>query len=167
MASRLCTEHGRVIVLEDDIVVSPIFLNYMNAALDKYIDEPKVMQISGNMFPVSHPETLPETFFCRVITSWGWATWDRAWRKFEPDIKELINKIRARKLRKEFNIGGYDYFQMLIMQSKGMLDSWAVSWYASVFLSDGLCLHLLAWSIILDTMEAVFIVQRLISLKEQ
>ena len=138
--SKLCEEFGRVIVLEDDLVVSPMFLAYMRTALDKYNDEPMVMQISGNMFPVLHPEALPETFFCRVTTSWGWATWDRAWRKFETDAKKLADMIMTQKLRKDFD-SGYDYFQMLAMQARGEIDSWAIRWYASVFLSRGLCLH--------------------------
>lgn len=138
--SRLCEEYGRVIVVEDDLVVSPVFLAYMNKALDKYHDEPRVMQISGNMFPVPHPEVLPRTFFCSAITSWGWATWDRAWRKFEPDAKKLADMITTQRLRKGFDIG-HDYFQMLTMQTRGEIDSWAIRWYASVFLSRGLCLH--------------------------
>lgn len=127
-------------MLEDDLVVSPVFLTYMHTALDKYNDEARVMQISGNMFPVPHPEVLPRTFFCRSTTSWGWATWDRAWRKFEPDAKKLADMITTQGLRKEFDIG-HDYFQMLIMQARGEIDSWAIRWYASVFLSGGFCLH--------------------------
>lgn len=138
--TNLCDEYGQVIVLEDDLVVSPVFLTFMNTALDKYRDEERVMQISGNMFPVLHPETLPKTFFCRATTSWGWATWERAWRKFEPSAQKLASKIIAQKLRKEFDIGG-DHFQMLVMQENGEGDSWAIRWYASVFLAGGLCLH--------------------------
>jgi hypothetical protein len=92
------------------------------------------------MFPVPHPEALPRTFFCKATTCWGWATWDRAWRKFEPDAKKLADMITTQKLRKEFDIG-YDYFQMLTLQGRGEIDSWAIRWYASVFLSGGFCLH--------------------------
>ncbi len=134
------SKHGRIIVLEDDLVTSPHFLAYMNRALEHYAHEEKVMQISANMFPVSSSDVLPETFFCRMSTSWGWGTWDRAWRKFEPDADKLIKMIIAKKLRKEFDMG-YSYFQMLEMQARGETDSWAIRWYASVFLTDGLCLH--------------------------
>jgi hypothetical protein len=138
--TKLCGELGRVIVLEDDLIVSPHFLDYMNRALERYAQEEKVMQISANMFPIKPAETLPETFFCRMTTSWGWATWDRAWRKFEPDAKRLARMIRARKLREEFDMKYY-YFQMLESQARGEIDSWAIRWYASVFLAGGLCLH--------------------------
>lgn len=138
--TKVVNERGRIIVLEDDLVVSPYFLGYMNRALEHYSHEEKVMQISANMFPISSNEVLPETFFCKMTTSWGWGTWDRAWCKFEPDADKLIMMITAKKLRKEFDMG-YSYFQMLEMQTRGETDSWAIRWYASVFLAGGLCLH--------------------------
>jgi len=133
-------KHGRIIVLEDDLIVTSHFLDYMNRALEYYAHEKKVMQISANMFPISSSEVLPETFFCKMTTSWGWATWDRAWRKFEPDANKLIKMVIAKRLRKEFDMG-YSYFQMLEMQARCEVDSWAIRWYASVFLAGGLCLH--------------------------
>lgn len=138
--TRLCNEYGQVIVLEDDLVVSPYFLDYMNHALENYLHDEKVMQISGYMFPISSSVALPETFFCKMTTSWGWATWDRAWCKFDPDANKLANIIVAKKLRNEFDME-CDYLRMLKMQSKGEIDSWAIRWYASVFLAEGLCLH--------------------------
>lgn len=138
--TKVVNERGRIIVLEDDLIVSPYFLDYMNRALELYSNEEKVMQISANMFPISSSEVLPETFFCKMTTSWGWGTWDRAWRKFEPDADKLIKMIIAKGLRKEFDMG-YSYFQMLEMQARGEVNSWAIRWYASVFLAGGLCLH--------------------------
>ncbi len=138
--THLCNEYGRVIVLEDDLVTSPYFLEYMNSALDHYQADERVMQISGYMFPLSHPEVLPQTFFCTATTSWGWATWKRAWLEFEPNAKELAGKIQTQDLRAEFDMG-WNYFQLLIKQERGEVDSWAIRWYASVFLAGGLCLH--------------------------
>jgi len=138
--TKMCETFDRVIVLEDDLIVSRAFLEYMNLALDQYRTEHKVMQISGNMFPLSNPNVLPPTFFCCVTTSWGWATWKRAWNKFEPNAQKLAHEIKKRNLCRQFNIGG-NYFQMLVRQAKGEIDSWAIRWYASVFLSGGLCLH--------------------------
>ncbi len=138
--SRLCAEFGRVVVLEDDLVVSSVFLEYMNFALNKYHCEQKVMQISGNMFPILNKINMLDAFFCRITTSWGWATWDRAWCKFEPNAQKLVQEIKKKKLCRQFDSGG-NYFHMLVRQSKGEIDSWAIRWFASVFLSGGLCLH--------------------------
>jgi hypothetical protein len=136
-----CRSHGRAIVLEDDLVVVPEFLSYMNGALDRYATEEKVMQISGYVFPISHPEELPDSFFSRLPTSWGWSTWRRAWNFFEPDASTLLKRLKSSDLL-SFDIGGqYAYSQMLKDQSLGLLDVWGVRWYASMFLQEGLCLY--------------------------
>ena len=132
--------YERIIVLEDDLILSPQFLNYMNDALEIYKDNPRVMHISGYMFPVR--EKLPETFFYRVASCWGWATWKRAWDRFENDPNKLMKDIEKTGRKWDFNINGsYVFYNFLLEQAAGKLDSWAIPWYASVFLADGLCLH--------------------------
>jgi len=138
--TELCNKYGRVIVVEDDLYLSPYFLKYMNTALDTYEEYDEVMHISGYMFPVRGQ--LPDTFFYRATSCWGWGTWKRAWDKFEPDAHTLLAGFKNRKKRREFDIqGSMKYYRMLILQVIGMSDSWAIRWYASVFLNNGLCLH--------------------------
>jgi hypothetical protein len=138
--TEIVNRYGRIIVLEDDLVLSPQFLNFMNDALDKYEDIQKVMHVSGYMFPVRGK--LPETFFYRATSCWGWATWKRAWDKFEPDAKKLLDKFEDEKQRWEFDIKGTKpYYKMLHEQTKKNTTAWAARWYASVFFSNGICLH--------------------------
>lgn len=135
--TELCDKYGRVIVVEDDLVVSPYFLKYMNTALDIYEEYDKVMHISGYMFPVKGQ--LPDTFFYRATSCWGWGTWKRAWDKFEPDTHTLLARFKDKNKRWEFDIhGSTKYYLMLKYQAR---NSWAIRWYASVFLNNGLCLH--------------------------
>lgn len=75
--TEVVNESGRIIVLEDDMVTSPYFLNYMNDSLEMYKDEDKVISIHGYMYPVK--EKLPETFFLQGADCWGWATWKRGY----------------------------------------------------------------------------------------
>lgn len=139
--TRLCNEYGKVIVLEDDLVTSPYFLHFMNQALERYWNEPQVMQISGYMFPVE-VERADETFFMPFTTSWGWATWQRAWEHFnhsEADY-QILKKDRDR--RKAFDLGGaHFYYKMLESQLRGEIDSWAIRWYLCVFMRQGLVLY--------------------------
>ncbi len=138
--TRLCNEYGRVIVLEDDLVVSPHFLEYMNAALDRYREDERVMQISGHMFPVDITAET-DAVFLPMTTSWGWATWQRAWQHFDPAATGYEKLKRDVKLRRQFNLdGAYDYFGMLELQLQGKIDSWAVRWHLSVFLRSGITL---------------------------
>lgn len=139
--SEACESRGRAIVLEDDIVVASGFLSYMNRALDRYAADEKVMQISGYVFPISHPEELPEAFFSSLPTSWGWSTWRRAWDSFEPDAKSLLERLKPADIATFDRNRQFAYFQMLKDQSRGTLDVWGVRWYASMFLQGGLCLY--------------------------
>lgn len=132
--------HETVIVLEDDLVVSPFFLQYMNAALIKYREEEKVISIHGYTYPVK--EKLPGTFFLKGADCWGWATWKRGWDLFEPDGVKLLAGLKKRKLAASFNYNhSYDYMKMLQLQVKGKNSSWAIRWYASAFLKDKLTLY--------------------------
>ncbi|WP_407844992.1 methyltransferase, TIGR04325 family [Desulfovibrio falkowii] len=134
-------KHDRIIVLEDDLVTSPFFLQYMNKGLDVYAENPKVVSIHGWCFPntVVNP---PKTFFLRGTDCLGWATWKRAWNLFEPDAIVLLKALRKQRLEYDFNCNGtYDYMGMLAAARDGNISSWAVRWRASAFLHDLYTLH--------------------------
>ncbi len=139
--NRLCDEFGKVIVLEDDLVVSPHFLEFMNSGLVKYEFDEKVMQIAGYMFPVDlkiHDDAL----FLPFISSWGWATWSRSWQHFDSEAKGYSQLKDSSIMRKQFDLdGNYKYFNMLKSQQNGKTNSWAIRWYLSVFLNKGLALY--------------------------
>jgi hypothetical protein len=138
--SEIIGQSGRVIVLEDDMVSSRYFLQYMNAALDLYARDDRVISIHAYIYPV--PETLPETYFLKGADCWGWATWRRGWSLFEPDGQKLLNELEAKKLTKEFDFSGsYPYTKMLKAQIAGKNNSWAIRWYAAAFLKDKLTLY--------------------------
>ena len=133
-------QYGRVIVLEDDLRVSPYFLKFMNDALETYRDEPRVGHIQACDYTRS--PILPDTFLIKWTGSWGWATWDRAWKLFNPDGAELLRQLEERKLTKTFDFNGkYGYTRMLRKQVEGKNNSWAIRWNASLFLKDVLSLN--------------------------
>ena len=138
---RLCDQYGRAIVLEDDLLVSPSLLAWFNAALDKYESDDRVFQISGHNFDVPSMRSEDCGFFVPMITSWGWATWARAWKHYQPDATGW-DEIRAnRSARRDFDLGGnYPYARMMEMQLAGKIDSWAIRWYLSVYRQRGLAL---------------------------
>jgi hypothetical protein len=131
---------NKVIVLEDDIVTSPFFLRFMNQALESYEDNHKVMHISGYMFPIDR-SGLPETFFYRSPSCWGWATWKRAWIHFDRNVEKILTSFSKDQI-KSFNLDGYNNFWLQIEQNKNKkINTWAIFWYATVFKQGGLCLH--------------------------
>ncbi len=138
--TEIANKHGKIIVLEDDLVTSKYFLEYLNKALEIYKDDERVLHISSYMYPIKF-NTLSETFFSWFTSSWGWATWKRAWEYFEKDGNVFYENF-TKELKYKFNIGGtYNYYKMFKLQQLGKVDSWAIRWYASVFFNQGLCLH--------------------------
>lgn len=136
----LVAKHGRIIVLEDDLVTSRYFLQYMNEALELYEHDERVVSVHGYVYPTK--EQLPETFFMRGADCWGWATWQRGWDIFQSDGTKLLAELEAKKLTKAFDLGGvYPYTYMLKSQIRGFNRSWAILWYASAFLSGKLTLY--------------------------
>lgn len=131
---------GQVIILEDDLVTSPYFLQFMNEGLEKYKDTDEVISIHGYTYGVK--DNLPETFFLRGADCWGWATWQRGWQHFESDGAKLLEALTSQGLVRAFNLdGANDCAEMLESQVAGKISSWAIRWHASAFLKNKLTLY--------------------------
>lgn len=86
--------------------------------------------------------SLPDTFLIKWTGSWGWGTWDRAWKHFNADGKALLTELESRKLTYTFDFNGkYGYTRMLRRQIEGKNNSWAIRWNASLFLKGILSLN--------------------------
>jgi hypothetical protein len=139
--TQLVESFGRVIVLEDDLLLSKGFIDYVNRALDRYESVEQVLQISGHMFPVQDLSGEHDAFFMPMVTSWGWATWRRAWRLFDPYATGYERLKKDEQLRNKFNLNSsYPYSTMLLAQMSGKIDSWAIRWWWSVFRAGGVSL---------------------------
>ena len=136
-------KHGKVIVVEDDVLVFPGFLNYMNSALELYENTPEVMHISAFSraeFAGLSPEA--STYFFNQTSCWGWATWKRAWDKFVPDPLALKKACAKKGNINYLNMDGtFEMFWGLKAIADGKFQSWNTLWQAVVFLNNGLCLH--------------------------
>lgn len=138
--STILESSEKVIVLEDDLITSPVFLDFMNDALDLYAAEGNVASIHGYNYELSGE--APETFFLRGADCWGWATWRRAWSTFNKDGLELLGRLERGGLLDVFDLDGTcENSRMLREQIAGINDSWAIRWHASSFLRGMLTLY--------------------------
>ncbi len=139
--SSILEQFDRLIVLEDDLVLSPGFLDFMNEALALYQDQPEVMHISGYMPPVK--ARLGDTFFLRAATCWGWATWKRSWSKYIADADYWMDRLQDPKVLTAFNWDNScpDLYEQLRLNAAGKMRTWAIKWYATIFFEKGLSLH--------------------------
>jgi hypothetical protein len=139
--SETIDKYGRIIVLEDDLETAPGFLTFMNEALRIYEDENRVMQISGYMFDVSL-DVDSDGVFLPFTSSWGWATWKRAWDCFDESASGYQAIEGDDLLKFKFNLDdAFDYSQMMEHYLSSKIDSWAIRWYLSVFLNNGLSFY--------------------------
>jgi hypothetical protein len=133
--TEVINEYGKVIVLEDDLIVSNDFLQYMNEALEFYETDDKIWSISGYgpKLPClkSYDEDL---YFSHRGSSWGWATWNDRWNSVDWDAKDFEKIKKDKQLKKQFELGGDDMYKMLELQMLGKIDSWAIRWCFSQFL---------------------------------
>lgn len=127
--SKIINKYGKVIVLEDDLVVSKTFLQYMNESLEFYKDNKKIWSISGYNLPIEIPQGYEKDVYLSYRgCSWGWATWKDRWNTVDWKVTDYNEFKHSIKKRKKMNRGGTDMAQMLDAQMKGLCDSWAIRW---------------------------------------
>ena len=130
----------KIIVLEDDIIVSSNFLEYMNDALIRYENDKKIWHINSWNYEISAPDVEYNTFFTRHMNCWGWATWENRWKYFKKEPNKIIKKFDKESIFK-FNIeNNLNYYSQLKRNKEGKINTWAIFWYANIFLQNGLCL---------------------------
>ncbi len=128
--TQVLKNNDSVIVLEDDLVVAPDFLTFMNTALNTYRDRSDIWSISGYTPQLKELESRnsEEVFLVPRAQSWGWATWRNRWESVDWEVSDY-NKVKHSKSQREaFNRGGNDLFPTLEMEHHDRIESWAVRW---------------------------------------
>lgn len=139
--NEVVNKYGRIIVLEDDLVTSPHFLNYINTGLNIYENQDDVISIVGFNYPIKFEAKFPDTYFIKNADCLGWATWKRGWDLFEEDANVLVSEIEKLNLVREFNFNNqYPFIKMLKLVAAKKVNSWAIRWYASSFVNNKITL---------------------------
>ena len=137
--SQVMELYGKVIVLEDDLVVGKNFLSFMNQCIDRYEKEARVFSICGYSNIINMPKDYRyDGYFCPRSYSWGWATWKDRWESVD---WKLENWDCVKQNAKAFNKwGGSDCFGMLRNWKEGRIQSWAIRFCYSQFIQNKLSL---------------------------
>lgn len=149
--SEVIRQYGRVIAVEDDLQFSPYFLNYMNEALDRYEDDPRVFSIGGYSPPLEIPQGYGEdSYLSYRCCTWGWATWRDRWEKVDWEVRDFDSFINDRESVERFNRGGDDMSIIFKLQMEGKLSSWGIRWDYAHFRNEAYCFRP-AYSIVGNT----------------
>lgn len=125
--SKVIKKYGKVIVLEDDLITSKDYINYMNKALDYYSDDKKIWSIAGFTPNLKCLKTYKnDVWFCDRAGSWGWATWEDRWDTIDWSVADYETFKNNAKRVKKFRDRGYNMPELLQKQMNGQIDSWAI-----------------------------------------
>ena len=137
--NKILEETDKIIVIEDDLIVSKNFLDYMRKGLEKYELDQNVASIHG--FTYDFLEETDASYFLRGADCWGWGTWKNRWDSVEWSSEKLAKELKEKKLESSFDLdGAYPYMKLLERQISGAVDSWAIRWHASMFIKNKLTL---------------------------
>jgi len=138
--SYVMDRNDAAIILEDDCVSHPLFIDYATKALLKYQDKKTVWSINGHSEKSFRDNNGTDAYFIGRASSWGWATWRDRWNYYEEDYK-LLDKIKKDPEKKQqFDIWGEDLENYLYGNIEGRCDSWAVFWCLQIIYRGGYCL---------------------------
>lgn len=141
--TEIINKYGKVIVLEDDIVTQPLFLRFMNDALEYYEDDERIFSIGAMSDEIDIPSSYTDgVYVFPRVCSWGWATWNDRWNTNNWDINSysIFTNPSQREIRNLCR-GGRDLWPMLQAQAEGKIDSWAVRWQYNLAFQNKLCLY--------------------------
>ena len=140
--TKVVNEYGNVIVLEDDLLTTPNFLDFMNQALSFYKNIPKVMSINGFSLKINHKiKNTKDTFLMNRTYSWGWATWKDCWKSCEFDRNRISKSLKSHTKRKFKYYCGQDSYRMLLDSLNGVNDSWYIRWVYAHFCNSKLAVY--------------------------
>lgn len=140
--TEVINQYAAAIVLEDDLLTSRDFINYMDEALTYYKDMPQIGSISGYTEPIKYLKKYKkDVFITRKGESWGWATWKDRWETVDWAVSDFETYYNDKSKREAFDSIGIGLDHMLCLQMKGKLDSWAVRWCYHLFKNNMLTVY--------------------------
>lgn len=130
------------VILEDDCVPHPDFFPYCAELLERYRDNDRVMNISGDG-ALNYPGSVSDTsyVFSHQPLIWGWATWRRAWNHYDADLQQWANlRQDAAAVRRIFGSrAAADWWSRVLdgLLFDGKPDTWDYQWTFSVMARMG------------------------------
>jgi hypothetical protein len=131
----------QAIILEDDCLPHPTFFRWCEEMLDRYRDDERVMHISGSQLLPRPSRNGASYYFSRYVHVWGWATWPRAWRLYDDDLRDWHGKSKRRReaqLRRMYSEESERRYWRYVWNNSEQIDTWDSLW-SYVVQARGLC----------------------------
>ncbi len=140
--SYVLDRHPSAIIVEDDLITSPNFLDFMNQGLEQYEKNKRVYSVAGYTFPFQKPaDHESDAYFIPRHSPWGWATWADRWQSIDWDMVEYPAFMQDKEQQRAFMQGGSDLLNMLRDQMEGRADAWDIRFCFNRFKRNGLTVY--------------------------
>ncbi len=140
--SYVLERHPSAIIVEDDLITSPNFLDFMNQCLQQYANNRRVYSVAGYTFPFERPAGYnADAYFIHRHSPWGWATWADRWQSIDWTVADYEQFKTDKQAQKAFMQGGADLVRMLRRQIEGEIDAWDIRYGYSQFKAGGLTVY--------------------------
>lgn len=130
-----------LIIIEDDCLAHPSFFSFCEQLLAIYRDDERVMMITGLNYLLDRAPVKESYLFSRYFAVWGWASWRRAWSKYDP-LMAYWPKYKEQKQLEAFYQQNYvrEHLAGLFDEVySGSIDTWDMQWFYSCLFNNGLC----------------------------
>ncbi len=128
------------IILEDDCVPHPTFFRFCEELLNRYRHDKRIMSICGQNVPFRNRRTEDSYHFSRYSSSWGWASWRRAWRFYDVDMK-LWPEVRDGNFLSDIlgDLKTVKYWTRTFhMCYEGQINTWDYQWTFAGWVQNGM-----------------------------
>lgn len=126
------------IILEHDCLPHQSFFQFCEALLERYRDNDQIMHISGNNHLFGRVTTPHDYYFSRIPLIWGWATWRRAWKNYDVNIKDWPD--RNVSIPGNF-IARRCWTRIFNLMYNGKIETWDYQWTYALFKNNGLAIN--------------------------
>jgi len=128
------------IIIEDDCLPDPSFFWFCRELLQYYRNDKRIMMISGNNFQNGITRGTGSYYFSKHPHIWGWATWRRAWEKYDVNMATYPLFEKENRLANIFE-NSYEqryWYRLLNKTFRGEIDTWDYQWFYAVWEQNGL-----------------------------
>lgn len=137
-------QEERAIILEDDTMPSDSFFSYCRTLLERYADDERIMSITGYNRRTTWKENEAEYHFSHYPCSWGWATWNRAWKLYDPHMEQWGSEFIKERVKDCLGHNAVEFqtrqrwYDQLSAKSSDEIDSWDSQWAFAHHIHSGM-----------------------------
>lgn len=130
------------IILEDDCVPDQTFFSFCETMLETYRNDERIMHIGGSNFQQGKKRGEASYYFSRYNHIWGWATWRRAWKHYDVDMKDYPAFLASGKIKE---IWSSPFIQKVWLKKfdsvyENRVDTWDYQWTYAIWKQGGWCI---------------------------